>query len=532
MFAKIRDYVEKIWDVADIMDKKGWGKIIPVVPLGSDVRHTMKGELIVRLFDILGEDEEVSDKMIEYLRYVLHAPVKRENLDSYRKWVNECSQYRNQSIIAYFALSDQLLEAKFAVMYLDFEAAVAKDFLSCIENLNANHILRYYHFIKKDAALVEAVLGDIITEDFLPFLDDEQKKAVKNLCIQLSGTFGNDASYKKYKEALVNVVNGTVEGEGTQLEKNFIMFQQVFRKALPDDKQDEENDETNVDVSATTEKTQDDLIGELNSLIGLDEVKYQVKSMVNLVQIREVCKERGIERQPMSYHMAFLGNPGTGKTTVARLLAEIYHAMGLLSKGHLVEVGRADLVAGYVGQTALKVQEALQEAKGGVLFIDEAYALAGEGNDFGSEAISTLIKGMEDNRDDMIVIIAGYPELMQKLLDSNPGFRSRFSRVINFPDYTADELADIFEKLCQDNHVKTKPKVMNSVKKYLEAETKVKTKSFGNARMVRNLFEAILMNQANRLVKIGAITDAELTTILVEDVPVKFVVERMNLYEI
>ena len=266
--------------------------------------------------------------------------------------------------------------------------------------------------------------------------------------------------------------------------------------------------------------TIDDLLDNLNKLVGLKEVKQDVNSLINLLKIRKIREERGLKQPPMSLHLVFSGNPGTGKTTVARLLSQIYCKLGILSKGHLTEVDRSGLVGGYIGQTAIKVKEVIEKAKGGVLFIDEAYSLTynkGE-NDYGIEAVDTLIKAMEDNRDDLIVIVAGYPKLMDKFLQSNPGLRSRFNKFINFSDYNADELLEIYDKMCKSNSLVLTEEAKNYVYDYFTKRCLYKNANFANARDVRNFFEQTLVKQANRLSYSSSISDLDLSKILVEDV--------------
>ena len=268
---------------------------------------------------------------------------------------------------------------------------------------------------------------------------------------------------------------------------------------------------------SVTVETIEEALDQIDQLIGLDAVKKEVHNLTNLLRLNKMRQERGFKTLKTSNHLVFLGNPGTGKTTVARFIAKIYKSLGILSEGQLIEVDRADLVAGYVGQTAIKTREVIDKALGGILFIDEAYTLAKGGTDFGQEAIDTILKAMEDKRDDFVVIVAGYSDPMNDFLESNPGLRSRFNKLIHFPDYTAEELLEIFNSYCQTNEMRISSDASLILKHYLQEICDKKPLNFANGRAVRNIFETSLSLQANRLAQKEQINDDELMLIKAED---------------
>lgn len=262
----------------------------------------------------------------------------------------------------------------------------------------------------------------------------------------------------------------------------------------------------------------DELMAQLESLVGLEEVKKDVKNLVNLMKVRKLREQNDLPVPPMSLHMVFMGNPGTGKTTVARILGGLYAAIGVLKKGQLIEVDRSGLVAGYVGQTALKTKEVINSALGGVLFIDEAYALSSGGeNDFGREAIETILKAMEDHRDELVVIVAGYDEPMESFLSSNPGLESRFNKYFHFPDYNGEQLLAIFKSQCSKNSYVMSEDAEKAAGEMFTALYENRDDNFGNGRDVRNCFEDMIVRQSNRVAAMEYPTRDDLMAVLPED---------------
>jgi len=296
-----------------------------------------------------------------------------------------------------------------------------------------------------------------------------------------------------------------------------------------------DDEETNEATEETAQKTEQvekkdsvivneplegDPYAELDDLIGLNSVKKEVRSLANFVKVQKQREAQGLKTAKVSYHLVFYGSPGTGKTTVARIVGRIYKDLGVLKKGHTVETDRGGLVAKYMGQTALKTDTVIQQAIDGVLFIDEAYSLVpegGNGQDYGQEAISTLLKRMEDYRDRLVVIIAGYKDEMQRFIDSNPGLQSRFNRYIDFPDYSGVELAEIFKMYMKKNQYTLADDAEEYLKQQFEYAVAHKDRNFGNARYARNVFEKSIQSQANRLEGMTNLNKRQLTELTIDD---------------
>ena len=266
-------------------------------------------------------------------------------------------------------------------------------------------------------------------------------------------------------------------------------------------------------------RTLDELLSELNELVGLDNVKQQVKDLIDYQRVQKLRREHGFHSTKNTLHMAFTGNPGTGKTTVARIVGHIYKKIGLLSKGHFVEVSRTDLIAGYQGQTALKVKKVIDSARGGVLFIDEAYSITenDHSDSYGRECLTELTKALEDYRDDLVVIVAGYTEPMNKFFESNPGLRSRFNTFIEFKDYSANELISILDSICHQNDYSLDDELIKCLESFFTKEVSKKDEHFANARLARNIYDDIVMSHAKRVVSIVNPSDDDLSKLIASD---------------
>lgn len=273
-------------------------------------------------------------------------------------------------------------------------------------------------------------------------------------------------------------------------------------------------------VEGLSTKNADKVLERLDELVGMKSVKDEVKTLINLLKMQKLRQSKGIKPPPITLHSVFCGPPGTGKTTIARLMGQIYKELGVLAKGHLVETDRAGLVAGYIGQTAEKVHQVVDSALDGVLFIDEAYALIpeGAGRDFGQEAVDTLLKRLVEDRERLVVIVAGYEEDMSRFLDSNSGLRSRFNKYFSFEDYQPHELLEIFEGICKQHHFKLDSAGKEVLSNKLCELYSARTKSFGNGRLVKNIFEKVIEGQANRLADISNISDKMMMALQAEDI--------------
>lgn len=363
---------------------------------------------------------------------------------------------------------------------------------------------RFIHFDNYTADELYEIFEQLCQKNAYSF-DDNEGNLLKKYFEKISTSAGDDFANAR---TVRNLFESIISKQAGRVAKEKDKTPEILSRITEDDILG------CIELDDNTE-TIEQLLEELNSLTGLDTVKEEISDLIYIVQNQQRRKQQGLKIPALSLHLVFMGNPGTGKTTVARIIARIYKCLGLLSKGHLTETDRSGLVAGYVGQTAIKTKEVIDKALGGVLFIDEAYTLSnGDNNDYGQEAIDTLLKAMEDYRDDLAVIVAGYDDLMDEFIHSNPGLESRFNRYIHFSDYTAEQLLQIFMSLSEKNQYRLSKDAHEALMTYFAS---VKASDIGNGRGVRNLFEKVVTQQAKRT-EMDNSPDVDLSIISREDI--------------
>ncbi len=362
-------------------------------------------------------------------------------------------------------------------------------------------------------------------------MDNKRSKNVLNLASKLDAITDSDGAYTKLALSIVEnnddsatreICRGISELAETE-SKQTIQVARALKDAIINyygylDVKEICNGQQQ-GMSDEDEKTLEALLEELNELVGLSNVKSIVNDLITYQKIQKIREKHNLFSQKNTLHLAFTGNPGTGKTTVARIVGRVYKQIGLLSKGHFLEVSRTDLIAGYQGQTALKVKEVIGRAKGGVLFIDEAYSITenDHADSYGRECLTELTKALEDYRDDLVVIVAGYTEPMKQFFESNPGLRSRFNTFIEFDDYSSDELLNILDMIAERNDYKLSDELKDALKDYFDNKITNKDENFANGRLARNIFDDLVMAHAKRIIAKDNLSDNDLSLLLLED---------------
>lgn len=452
------------------------------------------------------------DRLYQFLQTISHNPSLKEELDKSVHFTSNNSNISSYDLISTLMATDilkvyQQLDYKFKV---DKKESFAMIYIIArlhnLENLTYSNLPAFYDRIVK------------IVFDYMPLLEniinDNANAGVRFIFGALVNNADEEAG-KHYNSLLYRYASLVAKADG-----NITMKESDFLKSImsPQEKLISESESQKpVRIDSIEEK---EGMSQLDELVGLDLVKNDVATLVNFIKIQNMRASKGMKAPSLSYHCVFTGNPGTGKTTVARILASIYKDLGILKKGHLVETDRSGLIAEYVGQTAVKTNKIIDSALDGVLFIDEAYSLVSNSlNDYGKEAIATLLKRMEDNRERLIVILAGYTQEMKAFIDSNPGLQSRFNRYLKFEDYSEEELLKIYLRNLKKFEYSITDEAIEKMKQLINKAVINKDHNFGNARWTRNIFERTLENQANRLATDNNISNEALTTITEHDIP-------------